>query len=180
MMKERAARIKLLILDVDGVLTDGRITINDRGEEVKSFSVKDGLGLKMLMSTGIKVVIITGRKSTVVAHRAKELGIDQVWQGVDDKKALCKKIIREKGLQKNEVCCIGDDLPDLAMFTEAGLRIAVADAVKEVREGADFVTKKNGGFGAVREACEWILKGKGAWPNLALQNEPEVDIVRSL
>jgi len=170
-MKEKAARIKLLILDVDGVLTDGRITINERGEEVKSFNVKDGLGLKMLMSTGIEAVIITGRKSMVVEHRAKELGIDEVWQGIKDKRALCKRIIREKGLEKKEICCIGDDLPDLAMFMEAGLRIAVADGVEEVREKADFVTKKKGGCGAVREACELILKSKGAWPKIGFTEQ---------
>ena len=166
-----AARIKLLILDVDGVLTDGRITINEKGEEVKSFNVKDGLGLKILMSTGIEVVIITGRKSMVVKHRAKELGIDEVWQGIKDKRMLCKKIIGEKGLKKEEVCCIGDDLPDLAMFMEAGLRIAVADGVEEICEEADFVTKKNGGYGAVREACEWILKSKGVWPKIGFTEQ---------
>jgi len=171
MMEEKAAGIKLLILDVDGVLTDGRVTLNERGEEVKSFNVKDGLGLKILMSTGIEVVIITGRKSMVVEHRAKELGINEVWQGIKDKKTLCKKIIEEKGLKKGEVCCIGDDLPDLAMFMEAGLRIAVADGVVEVREEADFVTKKNGGAGAVREACEWILKSKGAWPKIGFTEQ---------
>jgi 3-deoxy-D-manno-octulosonate 8-phosphate phosphatase (KDO 8-P phosphatase) len=170
-MKEKAGRVKLLILDVDGVLTDGRITMNERGEEIKSFNVKDGLGLKMLMSAGIDVVIITGRKSMVVEHRAKELGIDEVWQGIKDKKALCKKIIREKRLKKKEVCCIGDDLPDLAMFMEAGLRIAVADGVEEVREEADFVTKKKGGDGAVREACEWILKSKGAWTKIGFTEQ---------
>ena len=170
-MKEKSASIKLLILDVDGVLTDGRITMNERGEEVKSFDVKDGLGLKMLMSTGIEVVIITGRKSMVVEHRAKELGIDEVWQGIKDKGALSRKIIEEKGLEKNEVCCIGDDLPDLAMFMEAGLRIAVADGVEEVREEADFVTKKKGGYGAVREACEWILKSKGAWSKIGFTDQ---------
>ena len=170
-MKEKAASIKLLILDVDGVLTDGRITMNERGEEVKSFDVKDGLGLKMLMSTGVEVVIITGRKSMVVEHRAKELGIDEVWQGFKDKGALSRKIIGEKGLEKNEVCCIGDDLPDLAMFMEAGLRIAVADGVEEVREEADFVTNKKGGYGAVREACEWILKSKGAWSKIGFTDQ---------
>ena len=170
-MKEKAASIKLLILDVDGVLTDGRITMNERGEEVKSFDVKDGLGLKMLMSTGVEVVIITGRKSMVVEHRAKELGIDEVWQGFKDKGALSRKIIGEKGLEKNEVCCIGDDLPDLAMFMEAGLRIAVADGVEEVREEADFVTKKKGGYGAVREACEWILKSKGVWSKIGFTDQ---------
>ena len=171
MIKEMAASIKLLILDVDGVLTDGRITINERGEEVKSFNVKDGLGLKMLMSTGIEVVIITGRKSMVVEHRAKELGIDEVWLGIKDKGGLCKKIIGEKGLDKNEVCCIGDDLPDLAMFMEAGLRIAVADGVEEVREEADFVTEKKGGDGAVREACEWILKSRGVLPKIGFTEQ---------
>ena len=170
-MKEKPASIKLLILDVDGVLTDGRITMNERGEEVKSFDVKDGLGLKMLMSTGVEVVIITGRKSMVVEHRAKELGIDEVWQGIKDKGALSRKIIEEKGLEKNEVCCIGDDLTDLAMFMEAGLRIAVADGVEEVREEADFVTKKKGGYGAVREACEWILKSKGAWSKIGFTEQ---------
>lgn len=170
-MKEKAASIKLLILDVDGVLTDGRITMNERGEEIKSFNVKDGLGLKILMSTGVGVVIITGRKSMVVKHRAEELGIDEVWQGIKDKKALCKRIIGEKGLKKEEVCCIGDDLPDLAVFMEAGLRIAVADGVEEVREQADFVTKKRGGHGAVREACEWILKSKGAWPKIGFTEQ---------
>ncbi|MBW2203169.1 MAG: HAD-IIIA family hydrolase [Deltaproteobacteria bacterium] len=170
-MKEKPASIKLLILDVDGVLTDGRITMNERGEEVKSFDVKDGLGLKMLMSTGVEVVIITGRKSMVVEHRAKELGIGEVWQGIKDKGALSRKIIEEKGLEKNEVCCIGDDLPDLAMFMEAGLRIAVADGVEEVREEADFVTKKKGGYGAVREVCEWILKSKGAWSKIGFTEQ---------
>ncbi len=161
----------MLILDVDGVLTDGRITINEKGEEVKSFNVKDGLGLKILMSTGIEVVIITGRKSMVVKHRAKELGIDEVWQGIKDKRMLCKKIIGEKGLKKEEVCCIGDDLPDLAMFMEAGLRIAVADGVEEICEEADFVTKKNGGYTAVREVCEWILNSKGVWPKIGFTEQ---------
>ena len=170
-MKKMAANIKLLILDVDGVLTDGRITINEKGEEIKSFDVKDGIGLKMLMSTGIEVVIITGRKSMVVEHRAKELGIDEVWQGIKDKRELSKKIIQEKGLEKREICCIGDDLPDLAMFMEAGLRVAVADAVEEVREEADFVTKKKGGYGAVREACELILKSRGVWSKIGFTDQ---------
>ena len=170
-MREKAATIKLLILDVDGVLTDGRITMNERGEEVKSFNVKDGLGLKILMSAGIEVVIITGRKSMVVEHRAKELGIEKVYQGIADKGKLCREIIGEKGLKRGEVCCIGDDLPDLAMFMEAGFNIAVADAVEEVREEADFVTRKKGGDGAVREACEWILKSRGAWSKIGFTEQ---------
>jgi YrbI family 3-deoxy-D-manno-octulosonate 8-phosphate phosphatase len=162
-MEEKAARIKLVFLDVDGVLTDGRIVINARGEEIKSFDVKDGQGLKMLMSSGIEVVLISGRRSQALEHRARDLGIEEVHQGVADKKALCKQLIDEKGLKKEEVCSMGDDLPDLAMFMASGLRIAVADSVKEVRAAADLITRNKGGCGAVREACEWILKCQEKW-----------------
>ncbi|MDQ1335556.1 MAG: 3-deoxy-D-manno-octulosonate 8-phosphate phosphatase phosphatase [Thermodesulfobacteriota bacterium] len=161
---ERTEKIKLLFVDVDGVLTDGHITMNERGEEITSFHVRDGLGLKMLMSAGIEVVIITGRTSGAVIHRAKELGITDLYQGVADKGALCRRILEEKGIHKRETVCIGDDLPDLAMFKEAGLCLAVADAAEEVRQRADFVTCTRGGHGAVREACEWILKQQGKWP----------------
>lgn len=163
MIREKASRIKLILLDVDGVLTDGRITLNDRGEEIKSFDVKDGLGLKMLKSCGVAVAISTARRSRVLGQRAKELGIEDVYQGVTDKKRLCKQLRMVKSLRKEEVCCMGDDLPDLAMFEESGLRIAVADAVREVRESADFITTQKGGFGAVREACELVLKSQGKW-----------------
>lgn len=163
-VEKAAPKIKLIFLDVDGVMTDGRITMNDRGEETKSFNVKDGLGLKLLMAFGIEVVIVSGRESMAVAHRADELGIAEVHLGVTDKKALCRGIIRDKGLEKEEICSIGDDLPDLPMLMEAGTRIAVSDAVKEIREVASFITKSKGGYGAVREACEWILKSQGRWP----------------
>ncbi len=163
MLNEKASKIKLLLLDVDGVMTDGRIIMNDRGEEAKAFNVKDGLGLKMLMSSGLEVVIVTGRRSQALAHRSKELGIEEVYQGVEDKNTVCQQLKKTKDLKKEQVCSLGDDIPDLAMFTESGLSIAVADAVKEVREAADFITKSNGGFGAVREACELILKCQGKW-----------------
>jgi len=163
-MVTKTDRIKILFVDVDGVLTDGHITLNEKGEEIKSFHVKDGLGLKMLMSAGIEVVILTGRASGAVARRAQELGIMDLYQGSKDKGAACRQILREKGLGKREAGCIGDDLPDLVMFGETGLRIAVADAVEEVRRKADFVTLSGGGHGAVREACEWILKRQGDWP----------------
>lgn len=170
-MKDKAAGIKLLFLDVDGVLTDGRITLNENGEEVKTFDVKDGLGLKLLMSDGVEVVIVTGRRSRVVAHRARELGIREVYQGISDKSALCKRLIAQKGLKKSEVGSMGDDLPDLAMFRESGLRITVADAAREVREQADFITHKRGGYGAVREVSEWILKCRGRWPRIAFTEQ---------
>ncbi|MCD6295659.1 MAG: HAD hydrolase family protein [Deltaproteobacteria bacterium] len=163
MTEKKAGKIKLVFLDVDGVMTDGRITMDAQGKETKSFCVKDGLGLRMLMSGGVDVVIVTGRSSQVVEHRANDLGIEEVYQGVTDKNLLCRQIIKDRGLMKQEVCCIGDDLADLPMFSEAGLCIAVADAVKEVREAADFITRSKGGLGAVREACEWLLKCQGKW-----------------
>ena len=163
MVSEKASRIRLVLLDVDGVLTDGRIILNDRGEQTKSFDVKDGMGLKMLKSCGVAVAIATGRKSRVLEQRAKELGIEDVYQGVTDKKRLCKQLKTAKGLKTEAVCSVGDDLPDLGMFAESGLRIAVADAVREVCESADFITTHKGGFGAVREACELVLKSQGKW-----------------
>jgi len=156
--------IKLLFVDVDGVLTDGRIVMNERGEEISSFHVRDGLGLKMLMSVGIEVVIVTGRISGAVIHRAKELNIAHIYQGVADKGALCRQVIKERGVHRGETGSIGDDLPDLAMFRETGLAIAVADAAQEVREQAHVVTRAQGGCGAVREACEWILKQREERP----------------
>jgi 3-deoxy-D-manno-octulosonate 8-phosphate phosphatase (KDO 8-P phosphatase) len=166
MLEEKAAKIRLFFLDVDGVMTDGRIHLNEKGlEETKSFHVKDGLGLKMLISCGVEVVVITGRRSRVVETRARDLGVHEIYQGVVDKGALCKQLINEKGFKRQEVCCIGDDLPDLGMFAEAGLCIAVADAVQEVREASDFVTMSQGGAGAVRETCELLLKCQGKWEN---------------
>lgn len=168
MMENKAANIKALILDVDGVLTDGNITLNDRGEEIKSFHVRDGLGLRLLMNAGIEVIIITGRKSEVVAQRARELGIREVYQGIKDKGALCEKLMRQKQLEKDQLCCIGDDLPDLPLLHRAGLSIAVADAAPEVRQDAGMITKSKGGKGAVREVCEIILKAREKWAEALL------------
>ena len=165
MTKEWAAKIELLILDVDGVLTDGRIIMNDRGEEIKYFHVRDGHGLRLLMNAGIHVAIITGRKSKTVEHRARDLGIREVYQGVKDKESLAKELIQHKKLDKEKVCCMGDDLPDLPMFNQVGVSIAMADASPELLTKADFVTQKRGGKGAVREVCELILQAQGKWPN---------------
>ena len=166
MIEDKAARIKLLILDVDGVMTNGRVIMNDRGEETKYFCVKDGLGLRMLMTAGVEVALVTGRRSQVVLHRAEDLGIKHVYQGVADKRALCSQMIRDNGFKKQEVCCMGDDLPDLAMFMESGLRVAVADAAEEVRNASDFITKSKGGDGAVREVCELILRCQEKWDDM--------------
>lgn len=156
-LQQKAKAIRLVLLDVDGVLTDGRLWIGPEGETVKCFDVKDGLGLKRLMAEGIDVAWVTGRSSDAVKWRAKELGITEVYQGVSDKKILARDLRLKRGLKREEVCAVGDDLPDLGMFEEAGLKVAVANAVKEVREQADIITKNKGGRGAVRELSEWIL-----------------------
>jgi len=166
MLEERAAKVKLLILDVDGVMTDGSIIINDHGEELKRFNVKDGLGIRLLMESGIDVLIISGRKSKTVEHRARDLGIREIYQGVKHKESLCVELIGRKGLKKDQVCCMGDDLPDIPMFKQAGISVSVADAAVEVRDAAVFVTNSKGGNGAVRELSEFILKSQGKWQEI--------------
>ena len=158
MIEEKAARIGLLMLDVDGVMTDGRIVLNDLGQETKNFNVKDGLGIRLLMRAGVEVLIISGRTSGAVGHRADSLGIGEVHQGVRDKAILCESLLRQKNLERDQVCCVADDLIDIPMQRHVGLFVAVADAVEEVRLAADYVTKRNGGEGAVREVCELILR----------------------
>jgi 3-deoxy-D-manno-octulosonate 8-phosphate phosphatase (KDO 8-P phosphatase) len=164
MTRKALAKVKLLILDVDGVLTDGRIILNPQGEETKHFNCKDGHGLRMLMQAGVEVALISGRNSQASESRARDLGISEVHLGVRDKAGVCADLIQRKGLSKPEVCCMGDDLPDLPLFEQAGIAIAVADAVPEIRAAAAFSTKNRGGKGAVRELCESVLKAKGLWP----------------
>lgn len=166
MTDEKAKKIKLLILDVDGVMTDGRIVMNDLGQEIKFFNVKDGHGIRLLLKAGIDVAIITGRESETVRRRAADLGIPIVYQGIKDKESVCKKIMEEKRLEKEQVCCMGDDLPDIPMLNCAGLPVAVADATYETRKSAVYITKAPGGYGAVREICEIILKAKDVWPKI--------------
>jgi 3-deoxy-D-manno-octulosonate 8-phosphate phosphatase (KDO 8-P phosphatase) len=166
MIEEKAAEIVLLILDVDGVLTDGRVVLNENGEETKGFHTRDGHGLKMLIQAGVEVVLISGRNSRAVDFRAKELGIREVYQGVQDKESVCAEILKRKNIRQANVCCMGDDLPDLSLFRYSGISVAVADAAPELQDAATLVTKKEGGQGAVREICELILKAKKKWPDL--------------
>jgi len=161
--EERARGIKLLMLDVDGVLTDGTIHLSASGEETKVFHARDGYGLKLLMESGIDVALISGRESSVVENRAGELGIRLVFQGVKDKETVCRELLQERALKKEEVASVGDDLPDLSLFAFSGVRIAVADAAGELLESADVITERKGGHGAVREVCEWILKLQEKW-----------------
>jgi 3-deoxy-D-manno-octulosonate 8-phosphate phosphatase (KDO 8-P phosphatase) len=160
---DRFARIELLLLDVDGVLTDGRITYTDRGEEIKSFHARDGSGLKLWRQAGKRVAILSGRTSPAVTRRAGELGIDLVIQGADEKLVAFRRILVETGLRPDQVCAVGDDLPDLPVLLACGFAVAVADAVPEVKWAADFVTTLPGGRGAVREAIEWLMRCQGTW-----------------
>lgn len=163
MKEERAKKIKLLIMDVDGVLTDGRIIYGDDGTEYKSFNVKDGHAIKLAKRAGLIMAIISGRSSKVVSRRAKELGIDLIHQDIHNKIEVYQNILKETGLKDDEIAFIGDDLVDLPVLRRVGLGIAVEDALPEVKKEALFVTKTPGGRGAVREAIEFILVSKGLW-----------------
>ncbi|OEU56700.1 MAG: phenylphosphate carboxylase subunit delta [Desulfobacterales bacterium C00003106] len=165
-MKERLKQIRLLLLDVDGVLTDGRVIYDDEGLETKFFNVKDGLGIRLLIECGLEVGIITGRASRVVEHRCADLGIRKIYQGEQDKVAAFRKIIEECGFSEKEVAYVGDDLPDLPLMELVGLPIAVADAHRLVRERAFIVTRTEGGRGAVREVCEMLLEAQGFWDKI--------------
>ncbi|MBM4331437.1 MAG: HAD-IIIA family hydrolase [Deltaproteobacteria bacterium] len=161
--KKRAQAIRLLLLDVDGVLTDGRIVYDGRGQELKSFDIKDGQGIKLLQQAGLKVGILSGRKSSAVNLRARELGIDLLLQKALDKAKALEKIIRKGNIRAEQICFVGDDLVDLPVFSRVGFAVAVADSVKEVKENAHYITHCPGGRGAVREVCELILKVQGKW-----------------
>ncbi len=158
-------QIKLLVLDVDGVLTDGRIIYTDSGEQVKQFSSRDGLGLRLLMNNGIQVGIITGRRSGALTHRCRNLGIDLVFDGIFNKADALDHMAQKTGIHPSAMAFMGDDLIDLPAMARAGVAIAVADAVNEVKARADIVTMAAGGQGAVREICEAILKAAGLWEN---------------
>lgn len=158
---EKAAHIKLLILDVDGVLTDRKIYFSDSGGEYKAFNSLDGFGIKMLQSTGVQVGIITARFSSIVKRRMDELGVSQVYQGQQDKRQAFHEMMETLNLTAQQVAYLGDDLPDLPLILQSGLGMAVADAAPYVRLHADYLTQAAGGQGAVREVCELIMQAQG-------------------
>jgi 3-deoxy-D-manno-octulosonate 8-phosphate phosphatase (KDO 8-P phosphatase) len=166
LVRKKAAKIKLLLLDVDGVLTDGRIIVDDRGVETKQFHVRDGQGIALLKRAGIEVGFITGRSSAVVRHRAKDLGVSLVHQGVANKLACYHKIKRQQGLNDERVAYVGDDLIDLPLLLSVGLAFSVADGWSGLATVVDYVTNCAGGQGAVREVAELLLKAQGKWPQL--------------
>lgn len=162
-MQEKLSKVKLLLLDVDGIMTDGRIIYVNDGGEAKAFDVKDGHGLKLLQRAGIRVGIITGRQSEIVARRAKELGIDLVYQNAKDKLVPFREILKNLALSPAEVAYMGDDVVDLPILLRVGFSATVADAVDDVKPHVDYITQRPGGRGAVREVCDLMLKQAGHW-----------------
>lgn len=163
----RAKKIRVLLMDVDGVLTDGRIWLLSRRDgtasEIKGFSAYDGAGLKLARAAGLRTGLITGRESTAVAQRARECEMEFVYQRRATKIGALEEILRITGVSENEVAYVGDDLPDISVLQRVGLAVAVANAVPEVKRAAHFVTSRSGGEGAVREAIELIVKAQGKW-----------------
>lgn len=157
----KARQIQLLVLDVDGVLSDGRLYFSNGGEEIKNFHIQDGLGIKLLARAGVETAIITGRSSNIVARRAEQLGIRHVMQGREDKLIALQELCTLQVLDLNHIAYMGDDLPDLAAIRRVGLGLTVANANPVLRDHADWVSRYNGGDGAVREACELILDAQG-------------------
>ncbi len=164
---EKLKKIKMLILDVDGVMTDGRIIMDSDGREMKNFYVRDGHGLVMLQRHGIQVAILTGRTSAVVDHRARDLKITQVYQGALNKKEVYAQILEKNGLAPEQTAYLGDDIVDIPVLKMAGFSAATADAMEEVKKHVDYVTVCPGGQGAVREICEMLLEALGFRPEVA-------------
>lgn len=168
---EKAKKIKCLICDVDGVLSDGLLYIDNHGNELKTFNVQDGMGLKLLMAAGIEVAVITTARNEVVDHRMRQLGITHYYKGQVDKRQAFSQLKQTLSLQDDEFAYIGDDLPDLPIIQQVGLGVAVANAVTQVKEFATWQTQKSGGNGAVRELCDLILDA---------QNSAELALTRYL
>lgn len=164
-IERRASRIKLVLMDCDGVLTDGRLWLTEDNEQ-KAFNTKDGLGLELLRRAGLRAGIITGRTSDALARRARELGIEFLRQGDEQKLAAFAEVLKAAGVDEDEVAFIGDDLSDIPLMRRAELAVAVADAVEEARAVAHYITKAKGGRGAVREVIELVLKSQGRWRDL--------------
>ncbi len=159
----KAQRVRLMAFDIDGVMTDGRLYFSPNGDEMKSFFSRDGLGLKMLASSGVKLAIITGRDSPIVTRRAENLGIDLVFQGIGDKRAAMAKLLESEGLEFAQAGYMGDDVVDLGVMSACGFAATVPDCHGAVRKIADYVALAPAGAGAVREVCEFLLQAQGNW-----------------
>ncbi|HOX90178.1 MAG TPA: HAD hydrolase family protein [Burkholderiaceae bacterium] len=168
----RAARIRLMVLDVDGVLTDGRLYFGPQGEALKAFDVRDGHGIKLLMAGGVEVAILTARRSEIVAARMRELGVARVLQGQSDKRGALAALLAELGLEREQCGYMGDDLPDLGALQLAGFAAAPADAAPEVLAAAHWVAPREGGRAAVRAAAEFVLRAQERWDSLLASHVP--------
>ncbi len=162
-VQARARAVRMIVFDVDGVLTDGSLFYDDRGEEYKAFNSRDGHGIKMLRASGVETGIITGRTSQVVLHRCRNLGIVHIHQGADDKLEAFGRLLAATGLEARQIAYMGDDLVDLPVMNRCGLAITVPDAPAEVRARCQVVTQAGAGRGAAREACELIMRAQGTW-----------------
>lgn len=162
-LKDRAKKIKLLIMDVDGVLTNGKIIFDDRGHELKFFDVQDGLGVVIFKRMGFKTAIITAKGSKIVEERAKQMEVDKLYQDANHKIEAYEHLLKELKLKDEQACFIADELIDLTVMKRVGLAVAVSNATPELKACADYVTKKSGGDGAVREIIEIILKSQNLW-----------------
>ncbi|MFC1493404.1 KdsC family phosphatase [candidate division KSB1 bacterium] len=168
-LKDKIGKIKAILLDVDGVLTNGRIVLDFKGREVKFFNVQDGLGIYLARKSGLIVGIITGRESEVVKHRARELNIDYLSQGAKNKLRPLEEFKQNFNVTDDEICFVGDDLLDLPIMVRCGLPVSVKNGREEIKENSEYVTEAEGGFGAVRETIELILKIQGKWEDIILK-----------
>jgi len=159
----KAKKIKLLLLDVDGVLTDGRIIYDSKGRDAKFFDVHDGLGVYVLRKCGIKTVLITAKGSRAIRPRARDMQVEEIFENISPKSAILDKILKKYRVSADQICFVGDDLVDLGLMKRVGFPVAVFNAAAEIKEVASYVTLKQGGRGAVREVAELILKSQGKW-----------------
>ena len=163
---QRATKVKLLLMDCDGVMTDGRIFVLEAGDDQKAFYVRDGLGIELFHRAGLKTGVITGRNSIALERRAQGLGMSFLWQGNENKREAFQRTLVESGLAGDEVAFIGDDLSDIPLMKLCGFAIAVSNAAEETKAVAHYVTEAKGGRGAVREVCELILKAQDKWADI--------------
>ncbi|WP_168389877.1 KdsC family phosphatase [Acinetobacter indicus] len=163
---EQARHVEALVLDVDGILSDGFVTLTNGGDEIKNFDIRDGLGMKLVQQAGVKVIIITGRTSHIVEKRMNALGVDLIYQGREDKGVALREACAQLNLAPEDCLYMGDDWPDLSAFAIAGMKVTVPNGHVEVRRRADLVTQAQGGRGAVREICDMILMSKGVYEQL--------------
>ena len=162
-IEQRARAVRMLVFDVDGVLTDGSLFYDNQGQEYKAFNSRDGHGIKMLRASGVETGIITGRTSQIVLHRARNLGIGQIYQGAEDKLEALHSLLRETGLAPEQIAYMGDDVVYLPVLNRCGLAITVPDAPDEVKRRSQVITMTHAGRGAAREACELIMRAQGTW-----------------